>query len=315
MIELYKYNTDYKSEWDDLISRSRNGSFLFYRDYMEYHNNRFKDNSFIILKNGKMEAVIPGNINHFTYYSHQGLTYGGIISSINIKTTDILEIFKQLNTELKKIGITDVVYKLIPSIYHKFPCQEDIYALYLYHAEKIECNISSVIYLSNRLKFTELRRRGIQKSIRAGVTVYESDNLYQFWNILTANLTKKYNARPTHCLNEIIYLKRRFPENIRLFVAEIAGTIIAGTLLFIINRLVHIQYIGSDSQGKKLGALDLIFDELIHRQFVSESIFDFGISTEGMGNYLNENLIFQKEGFGGRGIVYEVYRYKIPTNN
>lgn len=312
MIELYKYNINYKSEWDDLITRSRNGSFLFYRDYMEYHSNRFTDNSFIIRKNGKMEAVIPGNINYPTYYSHQGLTYGGIISSINIKTIDILEIFKQLNTELKKNGITHVIYKLIPSIYHKIPCQEDIYALFLYQAEKIECNISSVIYLNNRLKFTELRRRCVQKSKRAGVIVYESDKLCQFWNILTANLTIKHNAKPTHCLNEIIYLKRRFPENIRLFVAEIAGTIVAGTLLFIINKLVHIQYIASDSQGKKLGALDLIFDELIYRQFVSESIFDFGISTEGMGNYLNENLIFQKEGFGGRGIVYEVYKYKIP---
>jgi hypothetical protein len=30
-----------------------------------------------------------------------------------------------------------------------------------------------------------------------------------------------------------------------------------------------------------------------------------------MGRYLNNALIFQKEGFGGRGIVYEIYEYNI----
>jgi hypothetical protein len=32
---------------------------------------------------------------------------------------------------------------------------------------------------------------------------------------------------------------------------------------------------------------------------------DFGNSNEQNGMYLNENLIAQKEGFGGRGTVYK----------
>ena len=40
-------------------------------------------------------------------------------------------------------------------------------------------------------------------------------------------------------------------------------------------------------------------------------IFDFGQSTENSGYILNENLIFQKEGFGGRGVMYNVYEYTI----
>jgi hypothetical protein len=35
-----------------------------------------------------------------------------------------------------------------------------------------------------------------------------------------------------------------------------------------------------------------------------------------MGNYLNESLIFQKEGFGGRGVVYNIYELNVvQTNN
>jgi len=30
-----------------------------------------------------------------------------------------------------------------------------------------------------------------------------------------------------------------------------------------------------------------------------------------MGMHLNEQLIFQKEGFGGRGVVYETYKYNL----
>jgi len=44
---------------------------------------------------------------------------------------------------------------------------------------------------------------------------------------------------------------------------------------------------------------------------VNYPIFDFGHSTEQLGKFLNENLIFQKEGFGGRGVVYEVYKYTL----
>ena len=32
-------------------------------------------------------------------------------------------------------------------------------------------------------------------------------------------------------------------------------------------------------------------------------------STEQMGHLLNVSLIFQKEGFGGRGMCYDIYEY------
>jgi hypothetical protein len=35
---------------------------------------------------------------------------------------------------------------------------------------------------------------------------------------------------------------------------------------------------------------------------------DFGNSNEQGGKYLNENLIAQKEGFGGRGTTYKQFK-------
>ena len=309
MIELLEYTHAYKSKWDQLILESRNGTFIFCRDYLEYNSNNFLDHSFVILKKGRIEAVIPGHIKDSTYYSHQGLTYGGVVSSSKIRMMDILEIFKLLNIELVRIGIKEVIYKPIPYIYHTIPCQEDIYALSKNNAVKFECSISTTITMNNKLTFQELRQRGIKKSMREGIVVTESDNYPKFWEILKMNLAQKYNKKPTHTLNEISYLKNKFPENIKLYIAHHKEEIVAGVVLFITTNVVHVQYICANEQGKKGGAIDLIFDELINRKFINKHYFDFGISTENMGKYLNENLIFQKEGFGGRGIVYETYKY------
>jgi len=63
MIELIEYKHNLKSNWDELVLSSKNGTFLFLRDYMDYHSDRFYDNSYIVLRKGKIEGIIPGNIN------------------------------------------------------------------------------------------------------------------------------------------------------------------------------------------------------------------------------------------------------------
>jgi hypothetical protein len=315
MIEIIKYKPEYKNLWDTFISSSRNGTFLFYRNYMDYHSDKFKDNSFLIFKKGKIVGIIPGNIDNSIYYSHQGLTYGGIITSTKIETKDIIEIFRIFDNELMLIGIQEVIYKPIPLIYHKIPSQEDIYVLFLKKAERIGCNISSTIFQNAKPCFTESRKSGLRKSMREGLEINKSNGFREFWEILENNLSSKYGMKPVHSLAEMELLKNRFPENIELYVAERNGTIVAGTVLYIMQNVVHVQYISASTAGKEFGALDLLFDKLINQIFQHIPVFDFGTSTEKMGNYLNENLIFQKEGFGGRGTVYEIYKYKLFNND
>lgn len=313
MYEIKKYHSENKLEWDSLISNSRNGTFLFYRDYMDYHSDRFNDLSFLVFRKGKLEGVMPGNVQKNTFYSHQGLTYGGLVQSKKLGTTDALEIFKLLNKELKILGIDKVIYKPMPYIYHRIPSQEDIYALYKMNAIKIGCNISSTIYQNNKIKFIESRKSGIRKSQKARVQIEESDRFDLFWPILSNNLENKYGIKPVHSLEEINDLHQKFPDNIKLFVATHEEMVVAGTLLYAMENYIHVQYISTSEAGKSISALDLLFDELINRIYISTPIFDLGGSTEKMGEYLNENLIFQKEGFGGRGVVYEIYEYLIEN--
>jgi hypothetical protein len=311
MLEIFKYNPTYKKKWDELVSNSKSGTFLFLRDYMDYHADRFVDSSYILFRKGNIEAVIPGNIKDKCFYSHQGLTYGGWITTSKLSTVEVLEAFNLLNKKLKSLGINKVIYKPVPVIYHEIPSQEDVYSLFLNKAEKISCHISSTIYQKNKLRFIESRKSGIRKAIREGVTILESNRFNTFWKILQNNLINKFNTNPVHSLTEIEFLANRFPSNIKLFIAVQNEEVIAGSVVYVMKNIVHVQYISANIEGKECGALDLLFDFLINKQFVSVPVFDFGQSTEQMGYYLNENLIFQKEGFGGRGIVYETYQYQL----
>jgi hypothetical protein len=311
MLEIIRYTSEQKSQWENLITGSRNGTFLFYRDYMDYHSDRYTDCSFLILRKGKVEAVIPGNISNSSFFSHQGLTFGGLVSSFKIRTAEVVEIFNLLNNELKNIGIKEIIYKPVPWIYHNLPAQEDIYALFLNKAEKIGCNIASTIFQNSKLPFSELRRRGIRKSLRGGIEISESHDFSAFWDILENNLSTQYRTKPVHSVQEIELLSSRFPDNIKLYVAKHNGIIVAGSVLYVLKNIVHTQYISANEFGKEIGALDALFDKLINNIYQLIPVFDFGGSTEQMGHYLNENLIFQKEGFGGRGIVYEVYKYNL----
>ena len=80
-IEIQQYIPALRPEWDCFIANSRNGTFLFFRNYMDYHSDRFIDNSLLFRYKGKLIAVLPANREGDVLWSHQGLTYGGLVLS------------------------------------------------------------------------------------------------------------------------------------------------------------------------------------------------------------------------------------------
>lgn len=311
MVVIQKYSSVNKEEWNSFIQNSRNGTFLFTRDYLDYHSARYKDCSFVFRKNSKLISVIAGTIENHVYYSHIGLTYGGFICATEVTAVEIYSFFQDLNKELSILGVKEVVYKPIPFIYHKNPSQDDVYFLFKMGAKIIACNISSVIIQSSRIKFTECRRRGIKRGINAGITICESERYDLFWQILNDNLMQKYDAKPVHSIDEITFLKTHFPENIKLYMAYLENSPVAGVVVYIAKQTVRAQYISTTQIGRKTGALDYLFNELINKIFIDTLFFDLGSSNGNNGHFLNENLLFSKEGFGGRGVVYETYSYSL----
>ena len=314
MIEIKQYNLDDAARWNELVTISRQGTFLFNRNYMDYHSDRFTDCSFLVMEKGRISAALPANRKGDTLYSHQGLTYGGLLTTERMTAEKVCNIFSELNILLKEMGIKQVLYKAIPWIYHRIPAEEDLYALTnICHAQLISRDISSSFNLHDVRKFTESRRSGIRKAARNGILVSESQDLAAFWNILNNNLTAKYDASPVHSLAELQLLMGRFAKEIKLYMATTTnGEPLGGTLIYETPNVVHTQYISASSDGKAMGALDLLFDYIINKVYKRRNgYFDFGKSTEASGTVLNQQLIHQKEGFGGRGVCYDTYEWKI----
>lgn len=312
MFEIRPYTSKDAAAWNAFVSQSKQATFLFDRSYMDYHADRFRDHSLMVYRKGRLYALFPANAAGKTLYSHQGLTYGGLLTNQKATAGDVCELFRTVNDHLKSEGFTHIIYKAIPWIYHRLPAEEDLYALtQVCHATLLIRDISSTIVLPDRLPLSESRKSGLRKALREGVTVQESHDLAAFWDILNNNLHNKYGATPVHTLAELELLQSRFPEQIKLFMAYKDGTPVGGTMLYLTPQVVHTQYISASPEGKRLGALDAIFDLLINRTAWTARYFDFGKSTENQGTTLNAPLIFQKEGFGGRGVCYDTYEWRL----
>jgi hypothetical protein len=311
-MRIVKYQPENRNEWDAFVRASQNGTFLFCRDFMEYHADRFADCSLLCYERDELAALLPGNRAGDTFYSHQGLTYGGFILQDKVKAVKMMNLFSELIAFLHQQGVKKMVYKAIPHIYHRYPAEADLYALFRYNATLTVRSISSVIDSREaKPEYAQLRKRQIKKAASQGISIGESDNFTEFWHILEENLLAKHDAKPVHSLQEIERLKSKFPDEIRLFVALKDGKTLAGCVIFDTPQVAHTQYISANEEGKRAGALDAIFNYLINCVFASKKYFDFGTSTEDAGRCLNAGLIAQKEGFGARSVVYDCYEVDI----
>lgn len=314
MIEIRRYTPADKPVWDEFVSRSKNATFLHKRGYMDYHADRFADFSLMAYNaHGRLMAVLPANIVGSTLYSHQGLTYGGWLTTVqHFTATTMLEVWDAMMAFLHEAGIETLVYKAIPYIYHRYPADEDLYAIFRHGGQIVECNMSTTIIASN--PYSAIRtstRRTLRHAEADGVTVKETDDYATFWEILSDNLRDKYQAVPVHTLDEILLLHSRFPDNIRLHIAYIGDEAVAGAVTFVDGNVAHAQYSSANERGSATGALCYLFNHLIREVYADRHFFDFGTSNEQHGQYLNNNLIEMKTGHGGRGVAYQIYKVEI----
>ncbi len=308
MVNVFRYDDGQKRAWDEFVATAKNGIFLFKRDYMDYHRERFPDASLMFSDtDGRLVALLPATVQGDVLSSHGGLTFGGIVSNGGMKAALMLEIFEALYAKSIELGLKQIHYKALPHIYHRLPAEEDLYALYRHNAQLVRRDISSAIVMKDRLLFSKGRKWAIKQALKNGLEVRRSDGFRSFMAIEEQVLDEKHNSRPVHTAEEIQMLAERFPDNIKLFCAYGNNTMLAGVVVYEGDTVAHAQYIAANDEGKQKGALDLILDYLINDYYRNKDYFDFGISTEDDGRYLNTGLIENKQSFGGRAIVHDFY--------
>lgn len=329
---ILPYSINKREAWNTFVQESKQGTFLIDRNFMDYHADRFFDCSLLVygddvdesdVTDDSLIALFPANWKEEekTVYSHQGLTYGGLITKSSITQTEVMQIMQKIMMYYEGyLGAKAMVYKPIPYIYSRVPAQEDLYALFRAGGQLENRSVATVVSTAHPLNMRTLRIRQAKKALEHGFYIErikdaDSQSLAEYWSILESVLMEYHQAKPVHTLEEIALLMHRFPKQIKLFVVRNTDRqIVSGIVVFETDLVAHVQYIASAAEGRKYGALDLLLRHLCNEKYKDKDYVDFGTSTENGGHFLNEGLIFQKEGFGGRAVCYDAYKVELKRN-
>ena len=312
MFRIVRYDATHHDEWNRYVDKARNATFLFYREYMDYHSDRFKDHSLLFYVGNHLHSVLPAHEVGEIFCSHRGLTYGGLLMDEDVTTADVVHLFEELNDYLRKMGFQKVLYRAIPWIYHRLPSEEDLYAMFWKCGARLQQRMSgTVIFLDAHLRWRKDHRRRLKQAQMADIQVKRDASLAEFWPVLNDNLQKKFQAQSVHTLQEIELLKSRFPDKIIQYSAYLDGRIIGGITFYVMGHVLHGQYRGTTDEGKRLGAMEAIYDQVMCHDYQHMRYLDFGTSNEQGGLVLNEGLIAHKEGYGGRTVMYDTYEWTL----
>jgi hypothetical protein len=293
--------------WNSFVQQSKNGVFLFDRGYMDYHSDRFTDASLLVYEADELIALLPANRAGETVSSHGGLTFGGFITGTRMRAAVMLAVFEAVLELLRRENVRTFVYKSVPHIYHRLPAEEDAYALFRNGFRLVRRDVSSTLPAGRSAGYTKGRKSSIGKGKRLGIEARRSDDWDRFMKIEEDHLVSKYGKKPVHTADEMRLLAGRFPEAVRLYAGMRGEEMLGGVIVYESERVAHAQYIAATDDGKEASALDVVVDFLINNEYREKPYFDFGISTEQSGQYLNAGLIANKESYGARATVYDVY--------
>jgi hypothetical protein len=301
-----EYAPEDRPAWDEIVRRSRTGHFLFLRDYMDYHADRFVDASLLLFEEDRLVAALPATRSENDVVSHGGLTFGGMIADVTMSANGMLRAFDAVFERLREAGVERFIYKPVPHAYHIVPAEDDLYAIFRAGGRLIGRDLSSAVRLDERLPYSKGRRSTLKRGRAAGLSIEPSNAFEAFVELAGANL-ERHGVAPTHSSAELALLAGRFPENIKPVVASLDEALVAGVLIYETPVLAHTQYIASSEAGKAVGAVDVLIDSLIEKYAARKRWFEFGISTEAAGAVLNAGLVRNKESFGARALVYDRY--------
>jgi hypothetical protein len=306
LIVVRRYKSENKDLWNDFVSSAKNSTFLFNRDFMDYHKDRFEDYSLMCFDKGKLVAILPANIKDGVVYSHEGLSYGGLIFACLFKLSYSLVVFKKVLFFLNENNIRTLVYKKQPIIYQGLEGLQINSILHILEAKLYRSDVYLVID-SELYSINRNRKRAIRKSEQKGIILKENEFL-DFWNkLLIPNLNYRFGVDPVHSIDEILSLKESFPNKINCYSAHYKSEIRAGVVIFEFNDLIHIQYSSASNNRNEDGAIDFLFD-FIFKKYLNKKYLSIGSCSEGSGNRtINRGLLSWKESFGAISIPQEFY--------
>ena len=333
MIEIIKYNEELAGAWDDFVTKdSRNGGIFQERRFLSYHpEGTFLDASVIYYLNKKIVGVLPVALvvdenDKTTAVSHPGSSAGGLIFHKKMMLKDILSMIELTIEHYRKMGCNGLELRLAEPIFSSPTDAELPYILWHRGFELRSREISSCVDLEGESWRKLARKRKLQymRSARSkGYKVERTNDPDGIYSLIEGNLEERYDKRPTHTLEELRELKKRYPEKIDFWLVKKDGDILAGAVIFTANKnCAHDFYTHHNYDKSHMHALPLLYSDMFeYYKLQGLKWFNIGISSR--GQWIKWGILEFKEQIGARGICRDTWaldglenyqRYKSKNN-
>ena len=108
-IVTIRYRDEHQDVWNQYVKNAKNSLFLFDRQYMDYHRDRFTDHSLMFYSDDDLIAVLPACETGDELVSHGGLTYGGLLIDSRMKQHNVIECMERLVEYAGEKGIKKLI--------------------------------------------------------------------------------------------------------------------------------------------------------------------------------------------------------------
>jgi hypothetical protein len=242
-------------DWNAFLASSDNGTLFHDLRFLAYHPcDRFDTHHLIFRRNGKLLALFPAAIvtepdGRRLLRSPYGGSVGGFVLSSAQHADSTIQLVNCLQNYVTDQGLNGIETRTGPNVYAACPNDTLSFALaasgfilsrrWLTHIIPLPAHPEDVLN-----KLPSRRRRGyIQSAIRHGLEVNPVgvSRLAAFYQMLQANRAK-HGGGLTHTLSELERLYELVPDHMRLFVCELQGQMIAGSLVFELNNRVSYSF-------------------------------------------------------------------------
>jgi lipid II:glycine glycyltransferase (peptidoglycan interpeptide bridge formation enzyme) len=313
-IDVIEYTEPKKEEWNMFVKHSNNGTLFHNLDFLSYHGEKYTENEhhlmFYSKQNlaGAMPLAIIGEDERVAKSPYGG-SFGGVVEREYITFKQSEELvdsavrFLKDTCDIVFVTPPPFIYSKVPSCYTEFNMLRNGFELY-------KKEITSVVALNFSDPFDIFEKRArtaVKKAKKEGVSVEEwSKNYTRFFKLLKQTKAR-HDAEPTHTLEELKTIWNTLPHSVKLDMAYIDETPVAGILYFICNtQTVLTFYICHDSQYNTSYPVNLLlYNGLVWAEKNSFKYLDLGTTTHDMIPY--HSLFMFKESFGSTGYFRDTY--------
>ena len=319
MLKIIKYNNKYYDKWNSFVENSNNGTIFHRIDFLNYHRKRFTSNEhhLIWLKGEAIFAVMPFAIfednNLRVGKTPYGASFGGIVISKKFNLKHAVEVYDTLSNYLLNLKVDKIRITPTP-LFYSFV--NNLNFEYILSKEKYDITSRDVFHVV-RLKetyeniwdnFDGRARTSIRKS-KDNFDIFLDVNPEEFYPILVEDKLRHNNSKPTHTLEELIYLKQKFPCKIFFDIAVLKKNgAKAGICYFICNKNVIMTfYMAQETLALRENGVNVLLEYGFKRGINNNLRYlDFGGSTIGY-EIQNIGVANFKESFGATSYLRETY--------